>query len=173
WSGTHTLSERFYDEGSILSVADNRSERQEQKHDLRANFSSFSPDRSSTLYGSINADYRKYDNYGNSSSDRSGLINSIEERWTDRQGDQLHLGINVQRSTTFGEKWRMNNALNVSYNGDQSDEEDRTDVFAQDNPAHEPDSTVHQLRNSISNGWNYNLRNDLTWDLSERLKVRG
>src|SRR5690606_31436393 len=72
-----------------------------------------------------------------------------------------------------GEKWRMNNALNVSYNGDQSDEEDRTDVFAQDNPAHEPDSTVHQLRNSISNGWNYNLRNDLTWDLSERLKVRG
>lgn len=172
WSGTHTLSEQFYDNGSILSLADSRSERQEQKHELRTNFSKHSMENQSSLNGNLSATYRLYNNLTASSSDRSGMINSLEERSNIREGEQMNLRLSGMYMKRVSPKWEIRSMLSASYNGDRGDEEDRTDIFGNGNTALLPDSTVHQLRESQNSGLTYGLWNTLSWNYSEQLKFR-
>ena len=171
WSGTQTLSENFYEEGTIASINDRYRGGYEQKHALTSSYN-VKGKKGGSIMGNLFMDYNNYTSNEKTNSLRSGLINSLQEETSHKKGNNLNYRFNLDYRNTLSKTWNLSIMANSSYQGGKADEDLRTDVYADIQQGSLPDSSVHQLRNTNNTTFRNSINNMLNWTPNDRLKVQ-
>lgn len=171
WSGTQTLSENFYEEGTIGSINDRHRTAYEQKHAVSGSYN-LKGKKGGAIMGNLSMDYNKYTNNDRTSSQRSGLINSLEDEVSRKTGNSLNYRFNLDYRKSLSKTWSMTIMANSNFTGDQGEEDLRTDAYADGIRNILPDSTVHQLRNTANTSFRNSISNMFIWAPNDKLKVQ-